>query len=448
MSAPTLKLNTSYSDILKFALPISVSILIPQLNNLTNNIFLSRLGEKELGTAGITGVYYLIFAVIGGGFNSGLQSLLSRSAGKENVYQIGKYLAQAMKIVVFLAVSGIVITYLLTPVLIKGQIQEPEVFDLTVTFIKIRILGLPFLYFYQLGNSFLISTNNTKFLMIGSAAEALTNIILDYVLIFGKAGMPAMGFMGAAWASIGAECVGMIVVHSFLWYKGLPQRFNVKTFRGWDKEATANIFDRSIPLIFQYLISIVSWLLFYLWIEDLGQRALAISNTMRNVFGVFGVFIWAFAATSNNMVSNVIGQGKMDQVIPLIRKIAQLSCMVALPLCLLLNLFPHAFYKIYASGDAFTDEAIPVMRVVTVAILLMSQGAIWMNAILGTGLTRINLGIEAVTVFIYLAYIYWAVGFKHSPLEWATGAEILYWGMLWGAAISFFRWYPWKEKFR
>jgi putative MATE family efflux protein len=448
MSAPALKLKTSYADILRFALPISVSILIPQLNNLTNNIFLSRLGEKELGTAGITGVYYLIFAVIGGGFNSGLQSLLSRSAGKENVHEIGRYLAQAMKIVVFLAVSGIVITNLLTPVLIKSQIQETEVFDLTCTFIKIRILGLPFLYFYQLGNSFLISTNNTKFLMIGSAAEALTNVVLDYVLIFGKAGIPAMGFMGAAWASIGAEAVGMIVVHSFLWYKGLPQKFLVKTFKGWDKNATTDIFDRSIPLIFQYLISIVSWLLFYLWIEDLGRRALAISNTMRNVFGVFGVFIWAFAATSNNMVSNIIGQGKMDQVLPVIRKIALLSFMIALPLCLLLNIFPHTFYKIYASGEAFTSEAIPVMRVVTLAILLMSQGAIWMNAILGTGLTRINLGIEVVTVFVYLAYIYWAVGFRHNALEWATGAEILYWGMLWGAAILFFRYFGWREKYR
>lgn len=284
--------------------------------------------------------------------------------------------------------------------------------------------------------------------MIGSAAEALTNVVLDYVLIFGKAGIPAMGFMGAAWASIGAEAVGMIVVHSFLWYKGLPQKFLVKTFKGWDKNATTDIFDRSIPLIFQYLISIVSWLLFYLWIEDLGRRALAISNTMRNVFGVFGVFIWAFAATSNNMVSNIIGQGKMDQVLPVIRKIALLSFMIALPLCLLLNIFPHTFYKIYASGEAFTSEAIPVMRVVTLAILLMSQGAIWMNAILGTGLTRINLGIEVVTVFVYLAYIYWAVGFRHNALEWATGAEILYWGMLWGAAILFFRYFGWREKYR
>jgi Na+-driven multidrug efflux pump len=225
-----------------------------------------------------------------------------------------------MKIIFFLAAFGILFTYLFAPVLIKGQIHDSEIFHLAISFIKIRILGLPFLFIYQLGNSFLISSNNTRFLIVGSIAEALTNIILDYIFIFGHAGMPAMGFMGAAWASICAEAVGMIVVHSFLWYKHLPQKFKIMEFKGWDAEATWNSLDRSAPLIFQYLISIVSWLVFYLWIEDLGSRALAISNTMRNVFGIFGVFIWAFASTSNNMVSNVIGQGKLELVIPLIKK--------------------------------------------------------------------------------------------------------------------------------
>ena len=64
------------------ALPISLALLVPQINFITNNIFLSSLGEKELASAGITGVYYLIFAVIGNGLNNGLQALIARRAGK------------------------------------------------------------------------------------------------------------------------------------------------------------------------------------------------------------------------------------------------------------------------------------------------------------------------------------------------------------------------------
>ena len=71
------------------ALPISLAMLVPQINFITNNIFLAGLGERELASAGITGVYYLIFAVIGNGLNSGLQALIARRAGQSLHREIG-----------------------------------------------------------------------------------------------------------------------------------------------------------------------------------------------------------------------------------------------------------------------------------------------------------------------------------------------------------------------
>jgi multidrug resistance protein, MATE family len=62
-----LRLNTGYKQILFMAMPISLAMLVPQINFMTNNIFLGMMGEQELASAGITGVYYLIFAVIGNG---------------------------------------------------------------------------------------------------------------------------------------------------------------------------------------------------------------------------------------------------------------------------------------------------------------------------------------------------------------------------------------------
>jgi len=67
-----LQVNSSHKQILSIALPISASILVPQINFITNNIFLGGLGQEALGLAGITGVFYLIFAVIGHGLNNGL----------------------------------------------------------------------------------------------------------------------------------------------------------------------------------------------------------------------------------------------------------------------------------------------------------------------------------------------------------------------------------------
>jgi MATE family multidrug resistance protein len=61
-------------------------------------------------------------------------------------------------------------------------------------------------------------------------------------------------------------------------------------------------------LVLQYVISVTTWLVFFLLLEQRGDSAKAISNVMRNVFGLAGVFVWAFASTSNAMVSNLMGQ--------------------------------------------------------------------------------------------------------------------------------------------
>src|SRR6201991_2060326 len=88
----TYKVTITNRDILRTALPISLAILVPQINFITNNIFLGHLDSsgQALSTAGITGVYYLLFAVIGQGLNNGLQALIARRAGEGRIEEIGK----------------------------------------------------------------------------------------------------------------------------------------------------------------------------------------------------------------------------------------------------------------------------------------------------------------------------------------------------------------------
>ena len=102
-----LQVNSSHKQILSIALPISASILVPQINFITNNIFLGGLGQEALGLAGITGVFYLIFAVIGHGLNNGLQSLISRRAGENNISEIGNLFSQGIRIALAFSIFGL-----------------------------------------------------------------------------------------------------------------------------------------------------------------------------------------------------------------------------------------------------------------------------------------------------------------------------------------------------
>jgi MATE family multidrug resistance protein len=441
-------------QILRIALPISLAILVPQINFITNNIFLGHLDEKlvpngeeqSLATAGITGVFYLVFAVIGQGLNNGLQALIARRAGENRVDEIGKLFAQSIIISLILAFTCILFTYVFGPWILQLSLRSPEVKDQAVSFLRIRIWGLPFLFIYQMRNALLVGTNQSKFLIYGTLAETLVNIALDYSLIFGHFGFPRLGFNGAAYASIFAEASGMFVVFAVIHIKGISKQLQLFGRFKFDPKNARLILTQSSPLIFQYAISVASWEFFYIMVEHHGKRDLAISNTMRNIFGIFGVFTWAFASTTNTMVSNIIGQGKKERVIELIIKIIKLSLCFSVTMAALLNIFPNAFISIFGQNADFTKAALPVIRVVSIALIMMSFSTVWLNAVTGTGNTNVNLAIEAVTIVFYIIYVYLILGYFNLPILYGWMSEYVYWITTFVLAFFYLRSGKWKKK--
>ncbi|NCW12243.1 MAG: MATE family efflux transporter [Chitinophagia bacterium] len=445
-TTPSLQVNIDSKQILTISLPIALAILVPQLNFITNNIFLGALSSQALAIGGITGVYYLIFGVMGGGLNNGLQALISRRAGENRIDEIGILFSQGVYVSVILSIIGISFTYFIAPSIFHFLLHDPERTNLVIHFLKIRIWGLPFLFIYQMRNALLVGTNQSKFLIIGTATEAFVNIFFDYSFIFGHFGFTAMGLQGAAYASIIAEAMGLWVIYLVIHYQKIGARFSL--FNSWSLKTDyiKLILKQSSPLMAQYMISIVSWEFFYILIEHKGEMALAVSNSMRNIFGFFGSFTWAFAATANTMVSNVIGQGKQDEVKKLIRKIMFWSLGFATMVCLLLNIFATSFLSIYGQGPEFIHEAIPVLRIVTIALLIMSASTIWLSAVTGTGQSKITLSIEFVAIIIYIIYIYTTLEYFNLPISIGWMSEIIYWISLLLPSYLYIRSNKWKNK--
>ncbi len=443
-----LRLGTSNRQILRIALPISLAIFVPQINFITNNIFLGHYDKDPhaLAVAGITGVYYLIFASMGFGLNNGLQALISRRAGENRPEEIGKLFNQGILIGLIVAAVGIIITYTLTPFIFRQIIQDPAVQQKSIEFLHIRIWGLPFLYIYQLRNALLVGTNQSKYLVAGTLAETLTNIGFDYLLIFGPMGLPELGFNGAAIASVIAEFTGMFVIYLVILRKGISQRFGLFKNFGWNQKNNRLIWSMSSPLMFQHAISIISWEFFFLLTEHHGEMALKVSNVMRNIFGVFGCVTWAFAATTNAMVSNVIGQGRQNEVPQLIKKIIRLSTGFAIVACTLLNIFPETFLSVFGQSEEFVVAAMPVLRVVTAAMLLMSFSIVMLNAVTGTGNTRITFLVELFAIIMYSVYVYLVSEYFFLPITYGWMSEWIYWSCIFLPSFLYLRSGKWKNK--
>ena len=442
-----LKVQISNKQIFKIALPISVAILIPQLNFIINNIFLGHYSTESLAIASITGVYYLIFAAIGFGLNNGLQTLISRRAGENRPEEIGKIFTQGVYMSLGIAALGLILTYFITPIIFRSVIHDPRNAENAIRFLQIRVWGLPFLYVYQLRNALLVGTNQSRYLIIGTVAEAIANVVFDYLLIFGKFGFPEMGFNGAAFASIIAEFTGMFVIFLVIHQKGITKRFALFKSIKWDKENASLITSMSAPLVFQHGISIISWEFFYILIErNNTETALAISNTMRNVFGLFGSYTWAFAAAASSMVSNIIGQGRKDEVQQLIWKIVKISTGISIIVFVILNVFPQLLLSIYGQPDEFIREAIPVVRVISVAMLLMSFSVIWLSSVTGTGNTKVSLMIEVMTIIFYCFFVFIVLEKLKLGIVYGWMSEWLYWTGLFVPSIIYIRSGRWRKK--
>lgn len=441
----SLKMNIGYKQILQMSLPISFAILVPQFNFLINSFFLSRLGPGNMGASGITGVYYLIFSAIGFGLNNGLQALISRRGGQEREKEIGKLFVQSIYITLCIALAGILLTYTVAPLIFEKN-TNPDLYQKSMGFLYIRIWGLPFLYLYQMRNGLLVGTNQSKLLVWGTLAETLSNIVLDYGLIFGNLGLPNLGFNGAAYASVCAEFIGMVVVFALINAKGMHQRFGLFDSFKFDWETTKTILIQSSPLVMQYGISIVSWEFFFILVSHDGPMALDISQLMRLLFGFFGIFIWAFAATANTMVSNIIGQGMRKRVMILIGRIILLSSGSTLLIFIPLQFFPRELLLLFNEDPTYLEAAIPVLRVVSIAILIMSVSTICLNSVTGTGNTRINLMIEAVTILMYCIYIYLVMEVFNLPIAWGWASELLYWTSILILSLSYLKSGKWDNE--
>ena len=427
-------------------MPIALAMLVPQLNLITNSIFLGHYNEESLAVAALTGVYYLVFAGIGFGLNNGLQTLISRRAGENRPQEIGKIFTQGINIGLAIAIVGIAITEFVTPSVLRAFLSAEQA-NKSIGFLRIRILGLPFLYVYQLRNALLVGINQSRYLIIGTFAEAIANIFFDYSLIFGKLGFPAMGFNGAALASIIAEFCGMIVIFWVIHRKGIAKKFSLFGNFKLNKEISGLVLKVSGPLAFQHATSVLAWFFFYMLIaRNASQTGLAISTTIRTVFGFFGTAFWALAATTNSMVSNVIGQNKKDHVIHLVWKISRLSLLMAVIVCGILNFFPDVYLSLFRPHDAaFINEGIPVVRLIGGVMLFLSVGTVWLNAVTGTGNSRITFLVEIGALIFYCLYVFVVMEVKHLSILWGWMSEILYWTILFLLSYFYITGKRWKE---
>lgn len=209
MSSPPTA-TVTYRRIWQIAYPILLSVLMEQLINLTDTAFLGRVGQVELGASALSGIFYISVFVIGLGFGQGAQILMARRNGERSYSRIGVIFYHSLAFLMLLALILCVFTSLFGPQVLRTIISNPEVAEAANDYLQWRVYGMFMAYVAILFRSFYVATVNTRMLTLNSFLMVGTNVVLDYLLIFGYGNIPAMGISGAAIASVIAETVSML----------------------------------------------------------------------------------------------------------------------------------------------------------------------------------------------------------------------------------------------
>ena len=421
-------MHTKYTnrEIWKVAYPILISLIMEQLIGMTDTAFMGRVGEVELGASAIAGVYYLAIFMLGFGFSIGSQILIARRNGEGNFRMIGSIFYQGIYFLLGMALVMFTLSRLFSPWILSHVVASPRICEAAVSYINWRVFGFFFSFVAIMFRAFFVGTTQTKTLTLNSIVMVMSNVVFNYILVFGKLGFPALGIAGAAIGSSLAELVSMLFFIVYTTRKVDCAKYGLNQLVSFRWAELKRIMSVSLWTMIQNCVSLSTWFLFFLYIEHLGQEPLAITNIVRSVSGLLFMMVSAFASTCGSLVSNLIGAGHTAEVPRLIGKHIRLAYLFVTPLAVVCCLFPDAVLSIYTDMAGLRAASVQSLWVLCASYVLSVPAFIYFQSVSGTGNTRSALALELSALALYTAYITYVILIRRMDVAVCWTAEFVY----------------------
>ena len=352
-----------------------------QMIGLTDTAFLGRVGEVELGASAIAIVYYMVMFMIGFGFSIGAQIIIGRRNGEGNLRDTGKVFWHGLYFL--MGLSGVLITAseLFSPWLMKFMVSSEAVYEAALSDVRWRLPGMVFAFATAMFRAFYVGTTQTKTLSLNAIVMVVSNIFFNWVLIFGHFGFPALGITGAAIGSSLAELVSLIFFFVYTRVSCDRKKYGLDRPAGFQFAELKGMMPVCTWSMIQHTVSVTTWFIFFLYIEHLGERALAISNIARGASGMIWVVLQSFSATCSTLVSNLIGEGGQEKVMSLVGRIMKLSYGVVGIFILIFCLFPEGIARIYTDIPSLVTASAPALMVMACSYLFNTGGQVFFLAV-------------------------------------------------------------------
>ena len=353
------------------SLPMMISMLVQALYNIVDSIFVAKLSENALTAVSLAFPLQTLLIAVGTGTGVGMNALLSKSLGEKNFKKANATASNAAVLYFFSYLIFFILGFTIVRPFYASQIgnADQEIMELGIEYLSTVMIfsfGLLAQVFFE---RLLTSTGRTIFSMTSQLTGAITNIILDPILIFGLLGAPKMGVTGAAVATVIGQCVAALVAGF------CNHRYNhdVKLkFHGFrlDFHIIGTIYAVGIPtIIMQSIGSVMTYCMNRILIE--------FSSTATAVFGVYfklQSFFFMPVFGLNNGITPIIaynyGAGQRKRML----KTIKLSMLVAFCLTFIGFLcfegIPQILLSLFNASDDMLTIGVPALRIIGIHYLI------------------------------------------------------------------------------
>jgi MATE family multidrug resistance protein len=313
-------------------------------------------------------------------------------------------------------------------------------------FLSVRSFGLFISAIFLSINAFFLASGKTWAILVSTGTFAFTNIIFDYLLVFGIGPFPEMGIKGAALASVLGEISAVIVLIIIAFRTGIAHEFELFKRLEITMAQVRRLLVVGFPLMVQGFLALATWTIFFIWIEHMGKYELTVSQNIRSVYFLAFVPIFGFGATTKTYISQYLGNMQSDQIRSIIQKVQLLSVSSLLIIFHGALLYPAELISLINPNEAYTAESGNILRLVFGSILIYAFMSPYFQTINGSGNTRITLIIEIFAIIIYLGSAYWFIKVLSWEITWVWLVEYVYFITLGVFSLAYLRLFNWRKR--
>lgn len=253
---------------LSMGIPIVLSMVLQACYNIVDSIFVARIpdsgglvhaGEYAVNALTLAFPIQMLIVAFGIGTGVGVNALLSKTLGQNDPKKVARVAGNGVSLGIIIYICFFIFGILGIDIYLKSQTSDPVVLSMGRTYLMICTLLSFGMIMFSIYEKVLQSTGKTLYSTIAQIAGAITNIVLDPILIFGWLGCPQMGVAGAAYATVIGQVVSMLIAMYFH-YKKNKEISNGIAYLKLDKKIVKEIYVVGLPaIIMQALMSFMTY---------------------------------------------------------------------------------------------------------------------------------------------------------------------------------------------